>query len=159
MSVDDKYPQWIRVSTHDMTSPAGRFVLGARTAKDWANYGRWFALQQLLATMPDSFIDVSSPQRLKSLAHDLTMTPKACAEWLSVLSEGGAIDTEAYETRRIVCVPDIFNAVSSYQSRVRVNRANGARGGRRKASDEDGQPDPTDTGGETDTKPIRLAYG
>lgn len=134
MSADDRYPQWIRVSTHDMTSPAGRTILGARTTRDWANYGRWFALQQILASVPDSALDVSTPARLKSLAYDLAMTPKACSEWLGVLSEGGAIDTEAYESRRLVFVPDIYGAVTSYQSRVKVNRANGAKGGRRKAA-------------------------
>lgn len=133
MSADDKYPQWIRVSTHDMTSPAGRYILGARTARDWANYGRWFALQQILAGVPDSVLDVGTPQMLKSLAHELAMTPKACAEWLEVLSDGGAIDTEAYRDKRMVFVPDIYATVTSYQSRVKVNRANGARGGRRKA--------------------------
>ena len=141
VSADDKYPQWIRVSTHDMTSPAGRYVLGARTAKDWANYGRWFALQQILASMPGSALDVSAPERLKSLAYDLSMTAGACSAWLDLLAAGGAIDTEAYQTRRIVCVPDIINAVVSYQSRVATNRRNGRRGGRKPSPDAEGTQD------------------
>jgi hypothetical protein len=142
MSADDKTPPWIRVSTHDMTSSAGRYILGARTARDWANYGRWFALQQILAGVPESVLDVSAPQRLKSLAHELAMTPKACSDWLAVLSEGGAIDSEAYESKGLVFVPDVYDAVTSYQSRVKVNRANGARGGRRKAAQEQGGAPP-----------------
>lgn len=134
MSADDKCPQWIRVSTHDMTSSAGRYILGARTQKDWANYGRWFALMQLLASTPESVIDVSTPQRLKSIAHELAMTPKACEEWLGTLSESGAIDTEAYDAKRLLFVPDVYDAVQSYQTRVRVNRQNAK--GKRKDSNQ-----------------------
>ena len=136
MAADDKTPQWIRVSTHDMTSSAGRYILGSRTAKEWADYGRWFALMQILAQMPESVIDVSEDARLKSLAYDLSMTAKACGEWLGRLSAAGAIDTECYEQRRVVCVPDILTAVSAYQTKVNVNRRNGARGGRPKAKTE-----------------------
>lgn len=122
MSAEDKSPQWIRVSTSDMFSQEGRYILGGRSNKEWADYGRWFALLQLLGRTADGYIDVSDPRRLKSLASDLAMQPKACKEWLAMLVEGGAVDREAYETKGRVCVADVFDAVQSYKCQVRANR-------------------------------------
>lgn len=130
MSVDDRCPQWIRVSTLDMTSPEGRYILGGKSVREWADYGRWFALLQLVARSPEGYIDVADARRLKSLAADLAMTTKACREWLAVLVEGGAIDSEMYEQRSWVCVTDVFDAVQSYKVQVRVNKRNGSKGGR-----------------------------
>lgn len=130
MSADDKCPQWIRVSTSDMTSQEGRYILGGKSQREWADYGRWFALIQLMARDSNGFIDVSDPRRLKSLAVDLALTPKACRDWLGVLVDGGAIDREAYEARGWICVADVYNAVQSYQTQTRANKRNGAKGGR-----------------------------
>ena len=130
MSADDKCAPWIRVSTTDMNSYEGRYILGGKSTKEWADYGRYFALIQLAARTPEGVIDVSDERRLKSLSVDLAMTPKACREWLGVLLEGGIIEREAYEDRGILCIVDVCNAVIAYQSQVSANRRNGARGGR-----------------------------
>ena len=132
MSVDDKCPQWIRVSTQDMTSMSGRYILGGKSAKEWADYGRWFALIQLCARTPDGYIDVSDERRMKSLALDLSMTPAACKKWLGVLVDSGALDRELYESRGWVLIVDVYNAVQSYHTQVRVNKRNGAMRGRSK---------------------------
>ncbi len=130
MSVDDKCPPWIRVSTTNMTSAEGRYILGGKSAKEWADYGRYFALIQLIARSPQGYIDVSDERRLRSLAVDLALTPKACTTWLNVLLKGGVIDAESYEQAGRVCMPDVYNAVTAYQTQIRVNRKNGAKGGR-----------------------------
>ena len=130
MSVDDKCPQWIRMSTHDMESPTGSYVLGGKSEKEWAAYGREKGLEQLCARTPDGYIDVSDERRLKSLAYSLAMTPAACKKWLSVLVDGGVIDRESYESCGWVLVVDVYNSVQSYQTRVRANKRNGSKGGR-----------------------------
>ena len=146
MSAADKVPQWIRVSTSDMTSAEGRYILGGKSSREWADYGRWFALLQLVARSPEGLIDVSDQRRLKSLAVDLALTPKACKDWLGVLVDGGAIEREAYEARGWICIPCVFNDVQSYKSQVRVNRLNGAKGGRpRKKKTETTTTDKTET--------------
>ena len=112
-----------------MTSQEGRYILGGKSAKEWADYGRWFALLQLMARTQEGYIDVSDPRRLKSLAVDLALTPKACRDWLGVLVDGGAIEQESYDVGRVL-VPDVYNSVQSYKSQVRANKRNGAKGGR-----------------------------
>jgi hypothetical protein len=129
MAADDKCPPWIRVSTHDMTSAAGRYIIGGGSPKEWADYGRFFALLQLQACTADGRIDVADDRRLRSLARDLGMTPKACRDWLQMLAEGGAIDLESLEAGHVVNA-DVWEFVQSYQTQARVNRKNGARGGR-----------------------------
>ena len=145
MSASDKFPQWIRVSTSDMTSAEGRYILGGKSQREWADYGRWFALLQLVARSPEGYIDVGDQRRLKSLAADLALTPKGCKEWLSVLVEGGAIDRDAFVSKCWICVPCVFNDVQAFRSQVRVNRINGAKGGRpRRRKTEDATADKTE---------------
>lgn len=130
MSADDRCPPWIRLSTDNMTSIEGRYILGGKSNREWADYGRYIGLMQLIARTPEGFIDVSDERRLKSLSVDLAMTPKACKGWLEVLVDGGAIEREAYEAKRWVCIADVYNHVQAYQTQVRVNKRNGAKGGR-----------------------------
>ncbi len=49
MGADERFPPWLRFSTNDMGSAAGRYMLAAGTTANWADYGRWFALRQILA--------------------------------------------------------------------------------------------------------------
>ena len=139
---DGKCPQWVKVSTFDMATNGGRYILGGKSAKEWADYGRWFALIQLCARSPEGWIDVSDQRRMRSLASDLGMTPKACRDWLDMLGAGGAIDPEIYETKHQVFVPAAWNAVQAYQPQAKVNRANGRKGGR---------PPSEGAGGKTET--------
>lgn len=124
-SADEKLPQWIRLRTNDWDSPAGRYMLaGGRTA-DWADYGRWFALRQLLATTPGAAIDASNPRQLGALARQLGFSsPKACRAWLEALVECGAISRADWEEGGSVVDVDVFNQQRSYVDRVRTNRAN-----------------------------------
>lgn len=137
-SADDKLPQWIRLRTNDWDSPAGRYMLaGGRTA-DWADYGRWFALRQLLATTPGAYIDASNPRQLGALARQLGFSsPRACRAWLEALVECGAISPADWEESGWVVDVDVANQQISYRERVRVNRSNRSGAGRGgEASDE-----------------------
>ena len=116
-----------------MTSMSGRYILGGKSAKEWADYGRWFALIQLCARTPEGYIDVSDERRMKSLALDLSMTPANCKKWLGVLVDSGALDRESYESRGWVLIVDVYNAVQSYHIQVRANKRNGAMKGKAKS--------------------------
>lgn len=126
-SADDKLPQWIRLRTNDWDSPAGRYMLAGGRTSDWADYGRWFALRQLLATTPGAYIDASNARQLGALARQLGFSsPRACREWLGALAECGAISPDDWGERGWVVDVDVSNQQSSYQDRVRVNRSNRA---------------------------------
>lgn len=142
-AVDDRFPQWVRFRTNDMDTPAGRYMLAGGSVSDWADYGRWFALRQVLATTPGAALDVSDARMLGALARQLSFaSARRCREWLDALSACGAIDRECYEGRSVVLDADMFEAQQSYQSRVRSNREKGAKGGRpRSAGKADGGRD------------------
>ena len=134
-SADDKLPQWIRLRTNDWDSPAGRYMLAGGRTSDWADYGRWFALRQLLATTPGAYIDASNARQLGALARQLGFSsPRACRAWLGALAECGAISPADWGERGWVVDVDVSNQQGSYQDRVRVNRSN--RAGRRRGRDE-----------------------
>lgn len=123
--VDEKFPQWIRMRTNDFDSPAGRYILADGSTSDWANYGRYFALRQILATTPGAAVDVSNQRMLGSLARQLGFSgSKACRSWLEALAECDAIDREMLEGRGQVLVGDVWDAQQSYQSMCRTNRRN-----------------------------------
>lgn len=123
--VDEKYPQWIRLRSNDYDTPAGRYILAGGSTTDWANYGRWCVLRQILATTPYALMDVSNPRQLGSLARQLGFSgPKACRSWLVALAECDAIDREALEERGWVLVGDISDALQAYQEMCRTNRRN-----------------------------------
>lgn len=133
-AVDDKFPQWIRVRTDDMDTPAGRYMLASGTVSDWADYGRWFALRQVLATTPGALLDVSDARVLGAVSRQLSFpTARRCREWLDALAACDAIDRELYEARSVVFDSDVAEAQQSYQARVRMNRRKGAMGGRPRA--------------------------
>ena len=134
-SADEKLPQWIRLRTNDWDSPAGRYMLAGGRTSDWADYGRWFALRQLLATTPGAYIDASNPRQLGALARQLGFpSPRACLAWLEALVECGAVSRTDWEENGWVVDVDVANQQDSYRDRVRVNRSN--RSGRsRRAAD------------------------
>ncbi|MBQ6395502.1 MAG: hypothetical protein IJH87_04085 [Atopobiaceae bacterium] len=133
-STDDKFPQWMRIRTNDMTTPEGRFVLGGMSTQEWADYGRLMALRQILSTTPGASVDVSNRRQLASLATSLGLTAPKCRQLLEVFVEAGAIDRELFEGKNVVFVNDIFEAQESYKSRCRVNRK--ARAGKTKKEEE-----------------------
>lgn len=123
--VDEKYPQWIRMRTNDYDTPAGRYILAGGSTSDWANYGRWFALRQILATTPLALVDVSNPRQLGALSRQLGFSgPKACRSWLQALAECDAINRDLFERRGLVTDDDICGALDSYQAMCRTNRRN-----------------------------------
>ena len=129
MSADDRYPHWIRVNSDDMTSEEGRYILGGKSTQEWADYGRYFALMQLLARTTGARLHVKDERLLKSLSVDLSMTPKACVSWLDMLGECGAINPLDY-AEGYVTIDDVTCAVLDFQDTVRRNKRNGAKGGR-----------------------------
>ena len=135
MSADDRCPPWIRLSTDHHTSVGGRYILGGRSSKEFADYGRYMVLMQLAARTPTGVIDVADARRLKSLASDLGMTTGACRTWLDMLATSGEIDAECLEAGKVF-IADVHEHVQSYQTQVRVNKRN-ASNPRRKRN---GQP-------------------
>ena len=120
---DERMPGWLRFSTNDMGTPAGRYMLAGGTTADWAAYGRWFALRQLLATTPGAYVDVSDRRMLGSLARQLGLGPKACRDWLAALARCGAISSEDWAAG-IVADADVANQCEAYRARVATNRRN-----------------------------------
>lgn len=145
MAADDKSPRWIRISTSDWDSPVGRYVLAGGSSSDWAAYGRWCALRQLLASSPMGYVDVSDPRCLGSLARQLGLGQRACRTWLGVLADCGGIDREALEERGWVVDGDIYDQAQSYRSQCEQNRRNRAR--TRSAAGRDGSCDEPSTHG------------
>lgn len=130
VSVDDKYPQWVRIRTNDFQTPQGRYVLSGGTTASWADYGRWVALRQMLAQSPGATIDVSDQRELRGLSRELGFpTPRRCLDFLGVLATCDAIDPELL-ARGTVADADVLSAQQSYQARVMANRSNARRGGR-----------------------------
>lgn len=129
MSADDRYPHWIRVNSDDMTSEEGRYILGGKSTQEWADYGRYFALMQLLSRTTGARLNVGDPRLLKSLASDLGMTAKACVTWLDMLSTSGVLNPNDY-AEGYVTIDDVTCAVLDFQDTVRRNKRNGAKGGR-----------------------------
>lgn len=148
VSVDDKYPQWMRIRTNDFQTPQGRYVLSGGTAASWADYGRWVALRQMLAQSPGATLDVSDQRELRGLARELGFsTPRRCLDFLQVLASCDAIDPELL-ARGTVADADVLAAQQSYQSRLRANRSNARRGGRprgRPAAATEPNRNPTET--------------
>lgn len=141
---DDKLPQWIRVRTNDWDSPAGRYMLAGGRTSDWADYGRWFALRQLLATTPDAYIDVSNARQLGALSRQLGFSgPRACEAWMGALAECGAISAGDYGERRWVVDPDVSNQQAAYRDRCRTNRANKSSAGRAASDGQEANESPT----------------
>lgn len=137
-SADDKLPQWIRLRTNDWDSPAGRYMLAGGRTSDWADYGRWFALRQLLATTPGAYVDASNQRHLGALARQLGFaSPRACRSWLEALVECGAVSRTDWEEDGWVVDVDVANQQASYQDRVRVNRSNRAGRSRREGGGDD----------------------
>lgn len=130
MDVNEKYPPWLRLRTDDFLRPQGSQVIGCGSAAGWADYGRWFALRQLLARAPGAVIDVSNARELAALARQLGFpTHKKCRDFLSTLAECGVIDAEGLESGRVFD-ESVFEQQQSYQIRCRKLRENGERGGR-----------------------------
>ena len=134
MGADDRCPHWIRVNTDDMTSAEGRYILGGKSSREWADYGRYFALMQILARSPEARLHVADERLLKSLAVDLGMTPRACTEWLEVLGTSGILNPVDYG-QGYVTIDDVSRAVIDFQDTVRRNKRNGSKGGRPRKTD------------------------
>ena len=127
MTHEERFPPWMRVSTRDMDSTAGRYMLAGGSQSDWADYGRWFALRQILSTTPGACLDAGNPRILGSLARQLGFGgQRRCREWLQSLSECGAIDRGSWDECGEVVDAEIYNSLASYQSRCRTNALNKA---------------------------------
>lgn len=129
--VTEKFPQWIRFRTNDMSGPEGRYIIGLGDEAGWASYGRYFALRQMLATSPEGYIDVSDARSLGYLTRTLGFSrTQRCREWLDALAVCGGIDMECWSERGWVLDGSMQEQLMSYQSRCRTLAKNGSKGGR-----------------------------
>lgn len=128
MELEERFPRWVRLRTDEYHQPEGRYVIGAKTSTSgWADYGRWQALKQILATTPGAVVRVGDKRELAWLAAELGFAsgPKLMA-FLSVLADAGAIDRECLDRGEVFDVA-VYEHQQAYQSRARVNRKNGAK--------------------------------
>ena len=131
MAVDDKCPQWIRLDTHDTDSREVSYILGGRSEADLANYGRLCILRQIIVRSGEGYIDVGDERHLSALGYQLGIFDnQQLVDFVRLLLDSGACERAAYEAKGWLMMPDAWNQLSAYQSQVRANRANGAKGGR-----------------------------
>lgn len=117
---------WWKVRADDADTPEGRYILGRRTAKDWANYGRWVTLRGYLTGCPSAAIDHRDKRAMDALGCELGLSKKQLAEFVSLLLDAGAINQEEYEDGFIVC-DDVSRQWAKYQNRSAVNTVNGGK--------------------------------
>lgn len=117
---------WWKIRADDTGTPEGRYTLGRRTDKDWANYGRWVALRGYLTDCKSSAIDHRDKRAMDALGCELGLSEKKLAEFVSLLLDAGAINREEYEAGFIV-IDDISRQWAKYQNRSAVNTINGGK--------------------------------
>lgn len=117
---------WWKVRTDDADTPEGRYLLGRRTAKDWANYGRWVALRGFLTACNSAAIDHRDARAMDALGCQLGLSKKQLADFVKLLLDAGAINREEYEAGFIVC-DDVTRQWAKYQNRSAVNTINGGK--------------------------------
>lgn len=124
---EDRFPQWIRVPTSDWDSAAGRYMLAGGSQSNWADYGRWCALRQILATTKGAFVDVTNDRQLGALSRQLGFASRrACRSWLDALAECEAISPPDYAEGLVVSL-DVAAQQRNYVDRVETNRRNRSR--------------------------------
>lgn len=120
--------EWIKIPAGEHNSTACMSLLGARTEKDLATFGRWCLLRSLIAATETGRIDLSDPGVLHSLSLNLSFTVEEFLELLSRLIELGFLTKEGNEVFNI----DVENSIKDYASFVEKQRENGKKGGRPK---------------------------
>ena len=123
-SVDDKLPDWWRISADDHMTPEAMSLIGDGRDGGWADYGRWVVLRSILARTPGALIDVTNTMQSSSLARQLDLRGKGRLHgFLEGLAECGAIDRDDWE-KGVVSVYDITNAQIAYVQTCERNRRN-----------------------------------
>lgn len=117
---------WWKVRADDADTPEGRYILGRRSAKDWANYGRWIALRGYLTGCPAAGVDRTDQRAMDALGCQLGLSRKQLGEFVQLLLDARAINPEDYESGFIV-VDDVARQWQAYQNRSAVNTVNGGR--------------------------------
>ena len=157
MAIDDKCPQWIRLDTHDVDSREVSYILGGYSEADLANYGRLCILRQEIVRAGEGYLEVGDDRHRLALGHKLGIrSDDEFLAFIEILLESGVCERAAYEAKGWLMMPDAWNQLSAYQSQVRANRANGAKGGRpRKAQSAAAQTEekPSENPTETEEKP------
>lgn len=114
---------WWKLPAEDTESPVGRYVLGMRSAKDWANYGRWVELRGYLASSDRCAIDHTDPRAMDALGYRLGLNKKQLQAFVQLLLDAGAINKDEYADGFIV-VDDVFEQWCAYENRKAINKAN-----------------------------------
>lgn len=114
---------WWKLPAEDTESPVGRYILGMRSAKDWANYGRWVELRGYLASSDKCFIYHNDPRAMDALGYRLGLTKKQLQSFVQLLLDAGAINRDEYADGYIV-VDDVYEQWCAYENRKATNKAN-----------------------------------
>lgn len=94
-----------------------------RTARDWANYGRWVELRGYLASSDRCIIDHTDPRAMDALGYRLGLTKKQLQSFVQLLLDAGGLNKDEYEAGYIV-VDDVFEQWCAYENRKAINKAN-----------------------------------
>lgn len=122
--------RWIQLDVNDHLHGTGRRIVGTKTIREWADLGRYDVLKDLCAIDERGYLDLSSPAEMRALRDELRLGANALCDFLDRMAMVGAIDADSWTERSRVLVAEAWNARQKYESKCRVNRANGKRGGR-----------------------------
>lgn len=117
---------WWKVRADDADTPEGRYILGRRSAKDWANYGRWVALRGYLTSCERAVIDHTDRRAMDALGCQLGLGKKQLGEFVQLLLDAKAIDSEEY-ANGFIMVDDVMRQWTKYQTRSAANQINGGK--------------------------------
>lgn len=119
---------WWKLAANDTNTPAGQYILGRRTAKDWANYGRWVDFRGYLSQQDSCVIDRKDQRAMDALGYRLGLSRKQLTEFVSLLQAAGALSKDAFDEGWL-SVDDVFNQWQAYMNRKAVNTANRSKRG------------------------------
>ena len=122
--------KWIQLDIHEHLHGVGRRIVGTKTAKEWADLGRYDVLKDLCALDERGYLDLSNPAEMRAIRDELRLSAKACGDLMDRLALAGAIDRDSWSEKSWVMIAESWNARQRYESKCRANRSNGKRGGR-----------------------------
>lgn len=125
--------KWIQLDIHEHLHGVGRRIVGTKTAKEWADLGRYDVLKDLCALDERGYLDLSNPAELRAIRDELRLSANACLDFMDRLALAAAIDQDAWGEKSWVMIAEAWNARQRYETKCRANRSNGKRGGRPKS--------------------------
>lgn len=124
-----RQPRWIKVPCDEVSTELGRHIIAGGSRSNWADYGRYLALRELLMTTEGAIVRLGA-REAGALARHLGFSgAKALRSWLDMLAECGAISAADW-AEGAVCVPDVSAQRDAYVRKCRVvSRNREGRGG------------------------------